>query len=606
MSKLAPPVAPPTAPQQQHLQTFEIGRETFLLDGKPLRLLSGAMHYFRVLPEQWDNRLAKLKALGLNCVETYVAWNLHEPRSGQFDFSGRCDLVAFLERVQAHGLYAIVRPGPYICAEWEFGGLPAWLLKDPEMQLRCSYGPYLAAVDSFFDALIPQLVPLQLSQGGPLLMVQIENEYGSYGSDKGYLRHLEAGLKARGLTCPLFTSDGPTNRMLETGTLESYLKTVNFGSRAPQAFAKLAEHQDAGPPVCMEFWNGWFDHWGEPHHTRSADDAAQSLDEILAAAPGASVNFYMLHGGTNFGFMNGANTDPKTGYYQPTVTSYDYDAAIGEAGELTPKYHAFREVLGRYTVLPQFELPPEMPRLELPPLSLDQTAPLFGALDRLSRPTEHISPLPMEALDQAYGFVLYRTRVESRLSGKVTLTVAHVHDRAQVFVDGYEVGVLERNDEQGLVLDLPGEPFTLELLVENLGRVNYGPQLHDRKGLLGSVRLDYTHLTGWTMFPLPLDDLSGLEFGTVTDMSASSGPTFYRTRLSLEEPADTFVDMSGWCKGVVWVNGFNLGRYWDRGPQRTLYLPAPLLHQGDNELVVLELHGAGDRQISFRESPNLG
>ncbi|MES2263006.1 MAG: beta-galactosidase family protein [Pseudomonadota bacterium] len=562
---------------------FEISGDRFLLGGEPFRVLSGAMHYFRIVPQQWRDRLLKLKAMGLNTVETYVAWNLHEPSPGTFDFDGILDLAAFIRLAQSLELYVIVRPGPFICAEWEFGGLPAWLLADPEMEVRCCYPPYLAAVKRFYAALLPQLLPLQVQRGGPVLAMQVENEYGSYGSDQVYLEWLRALMVEQGVQTLLFTSDGATDHMLTHGTLQPVWKSANFGSGAKEEFAKLREYQPDGPLMCMEFWNGWFDHWGEPHHARDADDAARALDEIMAA--GASVNVYMFHGGTSFGFMNGANTDLDTRAYQPTVNSYDYDAPLDESGEPTAKYHAFRRVLSKYADLPPQALPAPVRRLELGPLRFDTQAGLFASLPALSQVRQDIAPRSMESLGQNYGFVLYRTRIRHP-AGPVVLSAERVHDRAQVFIDGRAVGILERNGALSLEIDLPAGAQTLELLVENQGRVNYGPDLQDRKGLLGWIRLGINKLYHWDMYPLPLDDLSGLAFGK----EDTTGPVFRRARFHVEQPGDCFLDLPGWRKGVAWINGFNLGRYWERGPQTALYLPAPLLRQGDNELVVLELH----------------
>lgn len=573
---------------------FTVANNDFLLDGRPHRLLSGALHYFRVMPQQWEDRLLKLKAMGLNCVETYVAWNLHEPQPGAFDFTGGLDLPAFVRLAGALGLHVIVRPGPYICAEWEFGGLPAWLLADPEMALRCMYPPYLDAVARFLDALLPPLLPLQAGQGGPVIAMQVENEYGSYGSDQTYLRWLEHALRARGVDTLLFTSDGATDFMLTHGTVPHVLKTANFGSRAAGEFAKLREYQPNGPLMCMEFWCGWFDHWGEPQHLRAAADAAQALDEVLAA--GASVNVFMFHGGTSFGFMNGANTDLETGAYQPTVGSYDYDAPLSEDGQLTAKFHAFREVIGRHVALPPLQLPPPVPRFERGPLRLTQSQPLFTALDQLSSPQATPVPRPMESLGQSYGFVLYRTELRHP-PGPTTLHLTQLHDRAQVFVNGVEVGMLERNQPLSLPLTLPPGPVTLDILVENLGRVNYGPQLLDRKGLLGLVRLGtHTVLHGWQCWPLALNDLSALRFGASPGVA---GPTFYRSCFDVEQPGDCFLSLPAGEKGVVWLNGFNLGRYWSRGPQTALYVPAPLLKAGSNELTVLELHPHGACEALF-------
>lgn len=580
------------------MPSFAVVGNDFCLDGQPMRVLSGALHYFRVLPQQWEDRLLKLKALGLNTVETYVAWNLHEPRPGKFCFEGGLDLVAFVRLAQSLDLYVIVRPGPYICAEWEFGGLPAWLLADERMALRCSYPGYLAAVDGFFAALLPQLAPLQIDQGGPILAMQVENEYGSYGSDTAYLAWTEERLRAHGVSVLLFTSDGPTDHMLTHGTLPHVLKTGNFGSRVPSELAKLREHQPTGPLMCMEFWNGWFDHWGEPHHTRDGDDAAASLRQILAA--GASVNIFMVHGGTSFGFMNGANTDLKTGVYQPTVNSYDYDAPLAEDGSPTHKYRAMQAVMLEHLrsqaqalglpspTLPPF--PPEAPRFALDGLTLEPCGPWLDEL-RTQVPTlTDVCPRSMEQLGQAYGFTLYRCRVRHP-QGPTTLSVQAVHDRAQVFLDGQPVGVLERDGALSLSLDWPGGEATLDLLLENQGRVNYGPQLHDRKGLLGWVRLGINVLQRWEHFALPLAQLPPGAQQPQTKPAVRAGvPQFFSADFDVATPGDCFVRLSGSHKGQVWINGFNLGRHWVRGPQLALYLPWPLLSVGRNTLTVLELH----------------
>ncbi|GCE45444.1 beta-galactosidase [Thermosporothrix hazakensis] len=582
--------------------TFTPDKEHFVLDGKPFRVLSGALHYFRVPPEYWDDRLHKLRAMGLNTVETYVAWNLHEPRPGEFDFSGGLDLARFIQKAAEQGLYVLLRPGPYICAEWEFGGLPAWLLKDPGMRLRCYYRPYLEAVDRFFDALLPQVTPLQITHGGPILAMQVENEYGSYGNDKRYLTYLAEGLRRRGVDVLLFTSDGPSDWMMQGGTLPDVFKTANFGSRAEEAFRVLRQYQPEGPLMCMEYWNGWFDHWGEPHHTREPQDAAASLDEILQQ--GASVNIYMFHGGTNFGFMSGANLDIWSGQYQPTVTSYDYDSPLDEAGDPTPKYYAFREVLGKYTELPDIDIEPS-PKQALGTVELTERASLFSSLDRLSRPVWSATPEPMEYFDQQHGFILYRTQLAGPLVENV-LSIRGLHDRALVFVNGTSLGVLERSPEtQTLPLAVGPEGVTLDILVENMGRVNYGPDLLDRKGITGHVMLGQQFLYDWTIYPLPLEKLDGLDF-TPAASEGQNEPTFYRATFEVQEQKDTFLALPGWTKGVCWLNGRNLGRYWERGPQKTLYVPGPFLKPGLNELIVFELHGTKQPEVEFRAQADLG
>ncbi|WP_308637499.1 glycoside hydrolase family 35 protein [Paenibacillus silvisoli] len=570
---------------------FAIEGNSFMIDGKPIRLLSGAMHYFRIVPGYWRDRLLKLKACGLNTVETYVAWNVHEPREGEFRFDGMADVAAFIEAAGDLGLHVIVRPSPYICAEWEFGGLPAWLLADSGMQLRCSDPAFLKKVDAYYDELIPRLKPLLRTNGGPIIAVQIENEYGSYGNDAQYLKHLEQALRKRGIDVPLFTSDGPTDALLQGGSVPGVLATANFGSQPVSSFAKLQDYQPEGPLMCMEYWNGWFDHWGKPHHTRDAEEAAKVLDEMLAA--GASVNFYMFHGGTNFGFYNGANCQERD-LYEPTATSYDYDAPLDETGQPTAKYAAVREVIGRYAELGPLELPPAAPRHGYGKVELSEEAELFRQLDALSFPIRSATPLTMEKAGQAYGFILYSTTVSGPRPAE-RLTIQDVRDRALVFVDGVYQGVIERaQTQQTLMLEIPAGGARLDILVENMGRINYGPYLRDCKGITEGVRLGFQFLFDWTIRPLPLEDLSKLNFtsGSAETQQQEQRPRFYRGTFQVDACADTFLNMAGWTKGVAFLNGFNLGRYWSKGPQQTLYVPAPLLREGSNEIILFELHAA--------------
>ena len=587
---------------------LRIGNGAFLLDGKPFRIISGAIHYFRILPEYWQDRVRKARLCGLNTVETYIPWNLHEPRPGQFCFEGQADLESFIRTVAEEGLNMILRPGPYICAEWEFGGLPAWLLKDRSMRLRCMHRPYIEAVDRYFDQLIPRLAKFQSTQGGPVIAMQVENEYGSFGSDTAYLTHLHDGLKARGIDVLAFTSDGPTSWMLTGGTLPEsaqVLPTVNFGSKAIEAFECLDGFvgQREIPHTCMEFWNGWFDHWGEEHHTRSVEDAAQALEEILA--PGGSVNFYMFAGGTNFGFYNGSNFAAAI---QPTITSYDYDAALAETGAPSDKYHAFRSVISKYASVPHEELPLAIPRSAYGAIRLAECAGLFEHLETAAQGT-CTSPvtLTMEDLDQAYGFLLYRTHVSGPREEAV-LHIQDAHDRALVFVDGHYHGVIERGVESAIRLAIPaGRLVRLDILVENLGRINYGPHLADRKGITEGVRLGNQFLYAWEHYRLPLEPLPAL---TYAESHETNAPAFYRGHFEVDVAADTFLDFDGWTKGVCFVNGFNLGRYWEVGPQRSLYVPAALLRQGSNEIVMFELHGytkpEGTPTVNLKDSPNLG
>ncbi|GAA4876219.1 beta-galactosidase [Paenibacillus vulneris] len=577
----------------------------FLLDGEPFQILSGAIHYFRVVPEYWEDRLLKLKACGFNTVETYLPWNLHEPKENTFCFEGLADVEGFIRLAGDLGLHVIVRPSPYICAEWEFGGLPAWLLRYSDIRLRCMDRTYLEKVDRYYDELIPRLVPLLSTNGGPILAVQIENEYGSYGNDKAYLAYLRDGLIRRGVDVLLFTSDGPTDGMLQGGTLPDVLATVNFGSKPEEAFEKFREYRPDEPLMCMEYWNGWFDHWLKPHHTREADDVADVFERMLQA--GASVNFYMFHGGTNFGFYNGANFQEK---YEATVTSYDYDSPLSECGDETEKFHAVRRVISKYQGVPLESFPP-MPQPTIKKsygrIALNEQADVLAHLPLLSEPVQRTCPEPMELLGQSYGFIVYSTQISGPRTGEL-LHLDEVHDRAQVFLDGVYQGTVERWNPQPIELTVSKPGARLDIIVENMGRVNYGPKLKDYKGITHGVRLNNQFLFDWTIYPLPLESLASIPFEKTAEEAAErkDRPVFYRGELEVEERGDTFIRMEGWTKGVVWINGFNLGRYWNQGPTRTLYVPAPLLRAGRNEIVVLELHHTEKTTIELVDTPDLG
>lgn len=583
--------------------------DSFLRDGRPHRIVSAAIHYFRIRPELWRDRLLRLRAMGVNTVETYVAWNVHEPEPGRFDFDGPQDVAAFIAIAADLGLDVIVRPGPYICAEWEFGGLPGWLLADPLLRLRRNEPRYLAAVDAWFDVLLPLLTPLQAGRGGPIVAMQVENEYGSYANETAHLEYLRLGLLRRGATdCLLFTADGAGDGFQLGGRLPGVLSTATFGSRPDSSLATLRRHQPNGPLFCSEYWHGWFDHWGEPHHVRDAEEAAEVLDSLLAA--GASVNIYMGHGGTNFGWFNGANHNGTA--YQPTVTSYDYGAPVGEAGELTEKFHRFREVIARH-LGPNPHPPPEpAPRLTPRQIHPEAVTALLDSLDLLAATHHRPEPEPMETLGQSLGLIHYRTRLRGPLP-QAELAVDGLADRAQVFLDGAELGVLHRDrPQQTLTIAVPEDGAVLDLLVENQGRINYGPLLTDRKGISGGVRLDNQYQFNWEIRPLPLANLTPLKFpptqASLPDLpthTPAAGPTFHRLRLNLDAPADGFLALPGWTKGMVWLNGFALGRYWDQGPQETLYAPAPLWRTGSNEIIVLELHRPGTH-VELTDTPRLG
>ena len=578
---------------------LETADDGFRLNGVPFRIIAGAMHYFRTHPRQWADRIDKARLMGLNAIDVYVPWNAHQPRRDAFHLTGMLDLPRYLEQIAAAGLHVLFRPGPYICAEWDGGGLPAWLTADPGVRLRSSDPAFLAAVDEWFDRLFPVVAPYLAGNGGPILAVQVENEYGAYGEDRAYLRHLADGLRRRGVTEPLFTVDQADDEMQKRGGLDGVLRTASFGGKVDRALATLRRHQPSGPLMCAEFWNGWFDHWGGPHHVRDAQEAADDLDRLLAA--GASVSLYMFHGGTNFGTTSGAN---RKHAYQPTVTSYDYDAPLSESGAVTRKYRLMREVIARYREVPDEPLPEPAPTVERRGIVLDSVVHLFDAAVVLGTPVPAEAPLRMEDLGQSDGLVLYRSRVPG--AGPAVLALTAFADRAQVFLDGAPAGVLERERHEHALPIVTARPGAeLALLVENMGRVNYGPGMTDPKGLLGPVTVDGVPLTGWTQTPVPLHDLTALEFAPA-GARPPAGPAFHRGEFTLDAPADCFLALPGWEKGLAWVNGFPLGRYWSRGPQRTLYVPAPVLHAGRNEIVVLELQATTVATVDLLAEPDLG
>ncbi|GLX34572.1 beta-galactosidase [Streptomyces roseochromogenus] len=577
---------------------------TFLRAGRPHRVLSGSLHYFRVHPGQWADRLERVAALGLNTVDTYVPWNFHERTPGEVRFDGPRDLDRFIGLAGRAGLDVIVRPGPYICAEWDNGGLPAWLTGTPGMRPRTSHPPFLEAVARWFDELIPRIAALQARRGGPVVAVQIENEYGSYGDDHAYLRWVRDALTGRGVTELLYTADGPTPLMLDGGSLPGELAAATFGSRPDAAAGLLRSRRPDEPFFCAEFWNGWFDHWGEKHHVRPAADAAGSVAGILGA--GGSLSLYMAHGGTNFGLWAGANHDGDR--LQPTVTSYDSDAPVAEHGRLTPKFFALRETLAALGGAdPTRPVPQDPPLLAPRTLPLTRGAALLEALRATGEPVRAPAPLSFEELGQASGLVLY-TATPPLPPGTYELTVSGLHDRAQVFADGVPVAALDR-ETSSCAVEGTGARIRLELLVENQGRINYGPLLGQGKGILGGVRVDRRLVHGWTMHRLPLDEWTPADVTAAPTLAPASvsgaAAGFATARLTVDEPADTFVALPGSVKGFLWVNGFLLGRYWDVGPQRTLYLPRPLLRAGHNTLTVLELHHLGE-SVELRDRPELG
>lgn len=592
--------------EQDKRHTFEI-KDEFYLDGKPFQIISGGIHYFRVLPEYWEDRLRKLKALGCNTVETYVPWNMHEPKKGEFDFVGErwhgmLDLKRFVETAQKIGLWVILRPSPYICAEWDFGGFPAWLLSEGEMELRTSDERYLRHVRDYYRVLMPYLAPMQVTQGGPVLMMQVENEYGTFGNDRKYLELLRDMMREGGIDVPLFASDGPGADILSNTAVEGIFPTANFGSRAKVAYSCLKDFNGGGPCMCTEFWLGWFDAWRDgKHHTTDPDEAAKELKELLE---NGSVNLYMFEGGTNFGFMNGSNYGT---HLTPDVTSYDYDAVLTEDGQLTEKYHKLKKVITEH-IQKEPEVEPTVPveRRAYGKIPVSQKVDLFHALPKLDAPIETVAPRSMEQAGQGYGYMLYSTILDTSTELS-NLRLYKAADRAIAFVDGKKaLTAFDRELEEGHeVGPFYGKNMKLDILVENMGRVNYGPMLNwQRKGIDGCVFINSRFSQhNWKQYPLPMDNLEQLDYSAGYEEGI---PAFYRFEFEAEEVGDTFLDFAGWGKGFVVVNGFQLGRFWEEGPQRRLYVPGALLHKGCNEIILFETEGKHSEEICLEAVPDLG
>jgi beta-galactosidase len=591
-----------TAAAQHSTHRLVAGGTEFLLDGKPFQIISGEMHYSRIPRAYWRDRLRKARAMGLNTISTYVFWNYHEPSPEHYDFTGERDVAAYVRAAQEEGLFVILRPGPYVCAEWELGGYPAWLFADPGIILRSTDRRFTDPAGRWLDRLGKELAPLFATRGGPIIAVQVENEYGSFDRDKDYLRWQLAALRHAGLgDAMLYTADGDVQ--LPDGTLPELPAAVNLGpGDAESAFARLNAFRPDEPLMSGEYWAGWFDQWGRAHRATDAAQQTRELDWMLAK--GYSVNLYMFHGGTSFGFMNGANGSPRAHDYWPQTTSYDYDAALDESGRPTPKYFAFREVIARNR--PSDALPPlpDTPSpIEVPEFQLDELAPLAHMLGdgvALERPRS------MEELGQGYGYILYRTHIEDMRSESTELVIDQLHDYALIYVNDSLAGALDRRlGQDRLPIRIPAGGATLDILVENMGRINFTMALRDeRKGITRSVKLGERELTGWTVFPLPMESLDKLRFARGTRTSGN-GPTFYRGSFHVTEVGDTFLDLRGWGKGTVWVNGHHLGRFWEIGPQQTLYVPGVWLHRGMNEVIVFDVELPAHRTLTGLVHPIL-
>ena len=580
---------------------FSIEGEHFLLDGKPLIIRSGEMHYPRVPAEHWRDRFRKAKAMGLNAITTYVFWNLHEKQPGKFDFTGNLDVARFAKIAQEEGLLLIVRPGPYICTELDFGGIPSWLLRDKDMQVRTKDPRFLAASERYMKEVGKRLVPLEIHRGGNIIMIQVENEYGSFGDDHVYMDAVKKSIVDAGFTVPLFTSDGPGENLLKGGTLPGVASVVNFSANDDIAkqFESFAKFRTGVPKMVGEYWVGWFDHWGEKHHTVNAEVGAKGIDYMLAN--GISFNLYMFHGGWTFGYMAGANYS-RTSPYQPDTSDYDYDGVLDAAGRTTPKYDAFREAIEKHFPNEKFpDVKSDSKFIDIATIRLEESASLFDAAKLVGKITKSENVKPMEDLNQNHGFVLYRHRFTADAAG--TLEFKEQHDYSHVFVNQKFIGKLDRRlKEQSVKIDAK-KGDVLEVLVENMGRINFGKEfIFDRKGITERVLLNDAELKTWEIVSMPFDDLSKLKFSK----KDGSNSFFLRGSFTLAEIGDTFLDMRKFGKGHVWVNGHHLGRFWNIGPQQSLYLPVGWLKKGRNSLVILDLENKGIRTISASPTNHYG
>jgi beta-galactosidase len=568
-------------PKSKH--TFTLGTSEFLLDGTPFQIISGEMHPARIPAQYWRHRIQMAKAMGCNTISVYVFWNYHEKQEGVFDFSSDDhNLGEFFKLVQDEGLWLIVRPGPYVCAEWEFGGIPPYLLRIPDIKLRCMDPRYMAAAERYMKSLAAEVKPYLITNGGSVLMLQVENEYGSFGNDRNYVARLRDIWVENGIDVPFFTGDGPTTYMLEAGTLQGCAVGLDSGSRLSDF--ELAAKMNPGVPVfSSETYPGWLTHWGEKW---TRPDTTELLNEVKFLMDNKkSFNLYVIHGGTNFGYTAGANSGGKG--YEPDLTSYDYDAPIDEQGNPTKKYMALRRLLGSY--LPKGKklppLPEAIPSYEIPSIGLS----IFTSVwDNLPQPVNSVQPKPFEAYNQDYGFILYTTELTGHKKGK--LTVTDLHDYSTVFLNGEYIGYLDRREGVNSI-DLPESKVdkpVLEILVEAMGRINFAQELIDRKGITDRVTLNGMTLMNWKVYNFPMDEQFIYNLRSSNRNPGKKG-VFFKSNFFITAPGDTFLDMSNFKKGIAWVNGHNLGRYWEIGPQRRLYCPASFLRQGSNEMIVFDL-----------------
>lgn len=584
---------------QKH--TFEIKDGHFVYDGKPTEIISGEMHYPRIPHQYWRHRMQMLKALGLNAVATYVFWNTHEPEPGKWDFSGDKNLAEYIKIAGEEGLMVILRPGPYVCAEWEFGGYPWWLQNVEGMELRRDNEQFLKHTKIYLERLYKEVGHLQITKGGPIIMVQAENEFGSYVSQRKdipleehrrYNAKIVQQLKDVGFDVPSFTSDG--SWLFEGGAVPGALPTANGESNIENLKKVVNQYNGGqGPYMVAEFYPGWLAHWVEPHPQVAATNIARQTEKYLQND--VSINYYMVHGGTNFGFTSGANYDKKHDI-QPDLTSYDYDAPISEAGWVTPKFDSIRNVIKKYVKYDIPEAPAAIPLIEIPSIKLTKVADMLEVAGR-QKAIQNNQPMTFEQLNQGYGYVLYSRRFNQPISGK--LEIEGLRDYALVYVNGEKVGELNRYFKNySMDIDIPFNS-TLEILVENMGRINYGAEIvHNKKGIISPVKINDNIIEGdWEMYQLPMSEvpvLDKMNKADVHDNVASSTkslvgrPVVYKGTFNLSETGDTFIDMEDWGKGIIFINGVNIGRYWKVGPQQTLYIPGVWLKKGQNEILIFE------------------
>jgi len=589
-------------------QTFETGSKTFLLNGQPFVVKAAEVHYPRIPQPYWEHRIKMCKALGMNTICIYVFWNIHEQREGQFDFTSNNDVAEFCRLAQKNGMYVIVRPGPYVCAEWEMGGLPWWLLKEKDIRLRERDSYFMERVKLFEQKVGEQLAPLTIQRGGPIIMVQVENEYGSYGEDKPYVSEIRDCLRSiYGSELALFQCDWSSN--FEKNGLDDLTWTMNFGTGAniDQQFRRLGELRPDAPKMCSEFWSGWFDKWGARHETRPAKDMVAGIDEMLSK--GISFSLYMTHGGTSFGHWAGANSPG----FAPDVTSYDYDAPINEWGLATPKYWELRTMMAKYNdgrKLPAVPKAP-MPIITVPKFQLTEFVPFLQADGK----EEKGSLRTFEEMDMGWGAMVYSTKLPE-IAAKSALT-ADVHDFAQVFIDGQLIGKIDRvKNEKSLLLPPVRKGAELTIIVEGMGRINFGRAIKDFKGIVGEVTLtsviDDTEIIWkpqqWSNIAIPDDYDTAVKTLALKPMPAGKDmlrPGFWRGYFNINKVGDTFLNFETWGKGQVWVNGHPMGRIWSIGPQQTLYMPGCWLKKGKNEIIVLDIAGPKEPVVWGQIEPEL-